>query len=226
MRYNKYILEHVVHALNPLVYFSQKHIFFQFSCLRECSASFVLLLLYLSLVQRCRDGWTSMYGIVVFYYRRSITHPGMCGDSDNLQHKSASNLHHQSFLASNSTCSGQNDDHLQNKDYDEETHDSTENWRRNFSSGGQRYLQSRGNWRGPEHSNFNGRGPLSNENARATNSTSRGYNSHYNEGNGRWADQGFGEIVYEVAGQKCSRCNPDIYETPLWYNDEAQKVCY
>ena len=36
--------------------------------------------------------------------------------------------------------------------------------------------------------------------------------------------KGWGEILYQVAGQKCDRCSPQNYEMPLWYAEEAQKV--
>ena len=35
----------------------------------------------------------------------------------------------------------------------------------------------------------------------------------------------WGEILYSVCGQKCSQCSPQKFEMPLWYADEAQKVC-
>ncbi|KAL7639777.1 UNVERIFIED_CONTAM: hypothetical protein RMT77_009187 [Armadillidium vulgare] len=33
-----------------------------------------------------------------------------------------------------------------------------------------------------------------------------------------------GQIWYQVSGQKCGKCNPDTFEMPLWYPEEAQKV--
>lgn len=36
--------------------------------------------------------------------------------------------------------------------------------------------------------------------------------------------KGWGEILYEVIGQKCDHCQPNSYEMPLWYAEEAQKV--
>ena len=33
-----------------------------------------------------------------------------------------------------------------------------------------------------------------------------------------------GRIFYKICGQKCDRCRSDIYELPLWYPEEAQKV--
>ncbi|XP_076058513.1 uncharacterized protein LOC143035530 isoform X2 [Oratosquilla oratoria] len=34
----------------------------------------------------------------------------------------------------------------------------------------------------------------------------------------------YGEIQYQVVGQKCSQCHPSTFEMPLWYPEEAQKV--
>ncbi|XP_071549174.1 uncharacterized protein [Panulirus ornatus] len=34
----------------------------------------------------------------------------------------------------------------------------------------------------------------------------------------------FGQILYEIPGQKCRNCKPKVFEVPLWYPEEAQKV--
>ncbi|XP_045609500.1 uncharacterized protein [Procambarus clarkii] len=33
-----------------------------------------------------------------------------------------------------------------------------------------------------------------------------------------------GQIFYQIPGQKCGNCNPNDFEVPMWYPEEAQKV--
>ncbi|KAK8721804.1 hypothetical protein OTU49_012578 [Cherax quadricarinatus] len=41
----------------------------------------------------------------------------------------------------------------------------------------------------------------------------------------RWDRQCFcGQIYYQIPGQKCKSCNPNEFEVPMWYPEEAQKV--
>lgn len=115
------------------------------------------------LPQTCSDGWTSMYGVVVFYYRRNMT-------TTTTQHKSRLPLTHtnstQDLSSRSKSCAGPRT--------------------------------------GPQP-------------RRPQQPRSVGLDAYS-------ATAGWGQVLYQVAGQKCGRCSPRSYEMPLWYAEEAQKV--